>query len=275
MKSSKFRSNFIIYVLLMVGTVVMVFPFVWSFLTSFKTLSESLKVPPTFLPASFSPSNYILVLNDLPFVKFFINTGWMILVRVICASMLSAMAAYAFARLDFPGKNLLFIIILIPMMVPSQIYIYPLYLMFSGAGLINTITALILPGIASTFGIFLLRQSFMSLPPDLEEAAELDGCNVGQTFLFVMLPLVKSGMVSVAIFTALFAYKDLMWPLIVNSSPDKMTLSSGLALLQGQYTTNYPELMAGSIIAIMPMIILFLIFQKQFVAGIASSGVKG
>lgn len=275
MTKNRVRSNFIIYLLLSFGAVIMVFPFLWSFLTSFKTLSESLQVPPTFLPASFAPSNYALVWKDLPFGSFFINTGLMILIRVIAACMLSAMAAYAFARLEFPGKNLLFILVLIPMMVPSQIYIYPVYLMLSGIGLGNTILGLVLPGLASTFGIFLLRQSFMTMPKELEEAAELDGCNVGQTFLFVMLPLAKSGIVSVAIFTALFAYKDLLWPLIINNSADKMTLSSGLALLQGQYSTNYPELMAGSVIAILPMIALFLAFQKQFVAGIAASGVKG
>lgn len=275
MTKNRLKSNCIIYLLLAIGAVIMVFPFVWSFLTSFKTLSESLQVPPTFLPASFAPSNYELVWKDLPFGSFFINTGLMIVIRVLSACLLSAMAAYAFARLEFPGKNLLFILVLVPMMVPSQIYIYPVYLMLSGVGLSNTIFGLVLPGLASTFGIFLLRQSFMSMPRELEEAAELDGCNVGQTFLFVMLPLAKSGIVSVAIFTALFAYKDLLWPLIINNSADKMTLSSGLALLQGQYSTNYPELMAGSVIAIFPMIILFLIFQKQFVAGIAASGVKG
>lgn len=274
-KRKKKSSTWGIYLFLAIGALIMVFPFLWSFLTSFKSLSEALQVPPALLPKTFNVANYQLVLNDLPFISFFINTGLMILIRVIVACSLSAMAGYAFARLEFPGKNLLFIIVLVPMMVPSQIYIYPVYLLLSKLGISNTVIALAIPGLASTFGIFLLRQYFMSLPRALEEAAELDGCNIGQKFLFIMLPLAKSGLVSVGIFTALFAYKDLLWPLIVNTSVNKMTLSSGLAMLQGQYTTNYPELMAGSVIAIAPMIFLFLIFQKQFVEGVAASGVKG
>lgn len=134
--------------------------------------------------------------------------------------------------------------------------------------------ALVMPGMASTFGIFLLRQFFMGIPDELEEAAILDGCNPGQIFIKIMFPLIKPGLVSLAIFTALFAYKDLLWPLIVNTSIEKMPLSSGLAMLQGQYTTNYPQLMAGAVIAIIPMIILFLVFQKQFVEGIATTGSK-
>lgn len=134
--------------------------------------------------------------------------------------------------------------------------------------------ALVMPGMASTFGIFLLRQFFMGIPDELEEAAILDGCNPGQIFIKIMFPLIKPGLVSLAIFTALFAYKDLLWPLIVNTSIEKMPLSSGLAMLQGQYTTNYPQLMAGAVIAIIPMVILFLVFQKQFVEGIATTGSK-
>lgn len=185
------------------------------------------------------------------------------------------MAAYAFARLEFPGRNLLFGLVLLQMMVPGQIFILPQYMIVSKLGWLNTIQALALPGIVSTFGTFLLRQFFMSLPKDLEEAAVLDGCSVWKIFWKIMLPLTKPGLVSVAIFTALFAWKDLMWPLIVNMSIEKMTLSSGLVNLMGQYSVDYPQLMAGSLIAIVPMIILFLVFQKQFVEGIATSGTKG
>ena len=275
MRSDKKERNGVVYFLLILGTFIMVFPFIWAFLTSFKTLGETLIIPPKFLPSSWNPVNYITVWNRLPFLKFIINTMLMILIRVVIAVPISAMAAYAFARLNFKLKNFWFIICLIPMMVPSQIYILPQYLTASSIHLTNTIMGLALPGLASTFGIFLLRQFFMTLPDDLEEAAVLDGCNKGQIFLFIMLPLVKSGLVSLAIFTALFAYKDLLWPLIVNTSTDKMPLSSGLALMQGQYYTNYPELMAGAMIAIIPMIVIFLIFQKQFVQGIATTGVKG
>ena len=274
MKSKHDLKNKGVYILLILGSIIMFFPFIWSVLTSFKTLSESLITPPKILPTEFGLMNYVDVWNTLPFLHFFINTGIMILARVILSTLISAMAAYAFARLEFPGKNFWFLMVLIPMMVPSQIFILPQYLIVAKIGWINTIKALVVPGIASTFGTFLLRQFFMGIPDELEEAATLDGASVGQIFLKIMLPLSKSGLVSMAIFTALFAYKDLMWPLIVNTSAEKMPLSSGLALLQGQYLTNYPQLMAGSVIAIIPMVILFVIFQKQFVEGIATTGSK-
>lgn len=269
------KNSCLIYLLLIIGALIMIVPFLWSIVTSFKTLSESLMVPPSILPKAFTFDNYIEVWNTIPIGAFFYNTAAMIVIRIITATIFSAMASYAFARLDFPFKNAFFILCLIPMMVPPQIFILPQYLIVSKLGFVDTILALVVPGIASSFGIFLLRQFFMGIPIELEEAAIIDGCNPGKIFTKIMLPLSKSGIVSLSIFTALFAYKDLLWPLVVNTSIDKLPISSGLALLQGQYYTNYPQLMAGSIIAIAPMIILFLIFQKQFVAGIATTGSKG
>jgi multiple sugar transport system permease protein len=184
------------------------------------------------------------------------------------------MAAYAFARIKFPGKNFFFMIVLIQMMIPGQLFIIPQYNIVSKLGLLNTISALVIPGIVSAFGTFLLRQFFIGIPNELEEAAILDGCNRWQIFWKIMMPLTRSGLIALGIFTALFAWKDLMWPLIVNVSIDKMPLSSGLASLQGQYSTNFPQLMAGSMIAIWPMLLLFIIFQRQFIEGIASTGSK-
>ena len=155
----------------------------------------------------------------------------MILARVICL-----VAGYAFGRLNFRGKNLMFSLVLFQMMVPGQIFIIPQYLMVSKMGMLNTIFALVFPGIVTAFGTFLLKQAYMGLPKDLEEAARLDGCNIGQTFLFIMAPLTRSSMVALGIFTAVFAYKDLMWPLICNK--DVMPLSAALAKMQGQYTNN-------------------------------------
>ncbi len=274
MKKKQHLTRILIYTVLLAGAVVMVFPFVWSVLTSFKNLSESLQFPPLFFPESWAPMNYSDVWEQLPFVDFFINTVLMVLLRIIFAVLLSAMAAYAFARMQFPCKSLLFILVLMPMMVPAQIFVLPQYLFASKIRITNTVMALVLPGMASTFGIFLLRQFFLGVPDELEEAAILDGCNPGQIFVKIMLPLIKPGIVSLSIFTALFAYKDLLWPLIVNTSIEKMPLSSGLAMLQGQFTTNYPQLMAGAVIAIIPMAVLFLVFQKQFVEGIATTGSK-
>lgn len=271
----KQNKNKIIYIVLIFGAIVMVFPFIWTLLTSFKTQTESLLIPPTFFPENWDLFNYTNVVKMLPFGMFLYNTIAMIIIRCLGSIIFSALAAYAFARLEFPGKNLLFILILMQMMVPPQIFILPQYLIVAHLGWLDTIKALALPGIVSTFGTFLLRQFFMGIPKSLEEAAILDGCNIPRIFWKIMLPLTKTGMISVGIFTVLFAWKDLMWPLIVNMSIEKMTLSSGLATLIGQYSVNYPQLMAGSLIAIIPMIILFLIFQNKFIEGIATTGVKG
>ena len=167
-----------------------------------------------------------------------------------------------------------FSLVLFQMMVPVQIFIIPQYLMVSKMGMLNTIFALVFPGIVTAFGTFLLRQGYMGLPKDLEEAARLDGCNIGQTFLYIMAPLTRSSMVALGIFTAVFAFKDLMWPMIVNTDKDMLVLSSALAKMQGQYVSKFPELMAASLIACIPMIVIYMIFQKQFIEGIATSGGK-
>ena len=160
------------------------------------------------------------------------------------------------------------------MMVPAQIFVIPQYLMVDKLGMRNSVFALVFPGLVSAFGTFLLRQFFMGLPKELEESARLDGCNIWQTFWKIMLPLTKSGLVALGIFTALFSFKDLMWPLIVNSTSDSATLSSALAKISSAYSVNYPELMAAAVLAIWPMMLVYIIFQKQFIEGIATSGGK-
>lgn len=274
MKGKIRASHILIHTLLIIGAVGMLFPFAWMFITSLKTLTESRIIPPTLIPKETIWSNYTDVFKLLPFAKFYINTITMIIFRILGSVFFSAMAAYAFARIRFPGRTFFFTLVLIQMMVPGQIFIIPQYLLVSKLGWLNTVKALVVPGIVSAFGTFLLRQFFLSLSDELEEAAILDGCNRWQIFSKIMMPLTKSGLVALGIFTALFAWKDLMWPLIVNMSIDKMPLSSGLASLQGQYSTNYPQLMAGSMIAIWPMLIIFIIFQKQFIQGIATTGSK-
>lgn len=169
---------------------------------------------------------------------------------------------------------MLFGIVLVQMMLPSQIFIIPQYQMLAKVGLTNTVFALVFPGIVSAFGTFFLRQAYMGIPDEISEAAYLDGCNQWQTFTKVMVPLTTSSMSALAIFTAVFAYGDLMWPLIANTDLNMMTLSSGLATLRGQFSTNFPVLMAGSLLAMIPMIILYLIFQKQLIEGVAMTGGK-
>ncbi|WP_276872295.1 carbohydrate ABC transporter permease [Allofournierella massiliensis] len=262
------------YVALILGSVVMIFPFVWMLLTSFKTQAESMAVPPQLLPSQWNLDNYVTALASLPFVNLYVNTALLIVFRVLCAVIFSSMAGYAFAKLDFPFKKALFTIVLVQMMLPSQIFIIPQYLMLARMGLTNTIFALVFPGLVSAFGTFFLRQTYLGIPGEIAEAAYLDGCNKWQTFTRVMFPLTGSSMAALAIFTAVFAYSDLMWPLICNIDLNMMTLSAGLSTLNGQYTTNFPVLMAGSLLAMIPMVILYLIFQKQFIQGIAMTGGK-
>ena len=196
------------------------------------------------------------------------------LARIVCATVTSSMAGFAFAKLEFPFKKLFFFIVLTQLMLPSQVFIIPQYGMLSAMNQLNTIFALIFPGLVSAFGTFFLRQFYMGLPNDLSEAAKLDGCNVFQTFFLILMPLTKTAMMALAVFTALFAYSDMMWPLIVNMNIEKMTLSAGISSLQGQHSTNYPVMMAGSALAMIPMLVLYLLFQRQFIEGIALTGTK-
>ena len=275
METKRIVNATIIHIVLIFFSIVMIVPFVWMFLTAFKTQTEATSVNPfVIFPTVWQTSTFATVWNNMNFFMLYKNTILLIFWRVICACLTATMAGYAFARLEFKGKDFMFSLILLQMMIPSQIFILPQYQMISAMKMNNTIFALVFPGLITAFGTFLLKQGYMSLPKDLEEAARLDGCNIFQTFLHIMAPLTRSSLVALGIFTAVFAYKDLMWPLVVNTTNDKMTLSAALATMQGQYSSNYPQLMAASLIACVPMIVLYLIFQKQFIEGIATSGGK-
>ena len=274
LSSQQNLSKALVYAALIAGSITMIFPFAWMLLTSFKTQAESMAIPPQIFPAQWNFDNFIKALQSLPFWNLYINTFLLIFFRVICAVVFSSMAGYAFAKLEFPCKKLLFGLVLMQMMLPSQIFIIPQYQMLAKMGLTNTIFALVFPGLVSAFGTFFLRQAYMGIPNEIAEAAYLDGCTKWQTFTKVLLPLTKSSIAALAIFTAVFAYADLMWPLICNTDLNMMTLSAGLSTLNGQYTTNFPVLMAGSLLAMIPMVILYLLFQKQFIEGIAMTGGK-
>lgn len=264
-----------VYLILGIGAVIMLVPFGWMILTAFKSTSEATQMNPFIIfPTIWRKEAFHSVMSKMNFLRLYWNTLLLIVERVICAVLTATMAGYAFGRLHFKGKNMAFSLVLFQMMVPSQIFIIPQYLMVSRLGMLNTSFGLLFPGLVTAFGTFLLRQAYMGLPVSLEEAARLDGCNIGQAFLYVMAPLTKSSMVALGIFTALFAFKELMWPLVVNTEQNTMPLSAALAKLQGQFVTNYPELMAASLLACVPMIIIYLIFQKQFIEGIATSGGK-
>jgi len=264
----------VLYAVLLAGAVTMLVPFLWMILTSFKSVGESIRVPPTILPAKWITANYKEVISTLPMFNLYGNTLLLIFFRILLASIFSSMAGYAFAKLRFPGRNLMFGLVLAQNMLPAQIFIIPQYLMLAKMNALNSMFALVFPGLVSAFGTFFLRQTYMSLPDDLAEAARIDGCNQWQTFYRIMLPLTKTALMALAVFTAVFAYGDLMWPLIANTDLNKMTMASGLSVLRGQFTTKYPLLMAGSVLAMLPMIVLYSAFQRQFVEGIALTGTK-
>lgn len=266
----------VIHLFLIAGSLVMIVPFVWMILTAFKTKTEAISIDPFYIlpQAGWHFENFIEVWNSYNFLLLYKNTLIMIALRVLCACLTATLAGYAFGRLRFPFKNFLFALVLVQMMVPGQIFTIPQYLIVSKLHMLNTQFALVLPGVVTAFGTYLCKQGYQSLPRSLEEAAEIDGANVGQRFLFVMLPLTRSSLVSLGVFTALFAYKDLMWPLLVAPQAGATTLTAGLSRLQGQFVSNYPQVMAGAVMAVVPMVIIYLIFQKQFVEGIATSGGK-
>ena len=275
MKSKSNTKKLFIHLALLLGIGITVFPFLWMVLTSFKTVGEAMQIPPTFFPKKFLTDAYSQIVSALPFARVYLNTIISTVVTTVVQVMFCSMAAYAFARIEFPFKNAIFVLILSVLMVPGQIFLIPQYQIIQKVGLLDTIPALFLPNLFSAFGTFLLRQFFLSLPKELEEAALLDGCNRYQIFWKIMLPLTKPGIVSLVIFTAKFAWNDFMWPLIVNTSPKMMTLGPALSTLQGQYTTKYPMQMAGAVMAVIPIIVLFFIFQKQCIEGVAQSGIKG
>jgi multiple sugar transport system permease protein len=267
--------RFTVHLLLSLGAFIMVIPFLWMVLTSFKTISEATMMPPVIIPESFNWSNYTRLFELFHFMDLYFNTIVSTVIRVSSQLILCSLAAYAFARIQFPGKAIFFGIILSVMMIPQMLYLIPKFLMMSSFGWVNTMQGLVAPGMFSAFGTFLMRQFFLTLPGDLADSAKIDGCNHFRTFILIMLPLAKPGMIALGIFVTLWSWNDLLWPLIILNSPTKLTLAVGLAAMQGEYTTNYPAMMAGALMGIMPMLILFFLLQKHFIEGIALTGTKG
>ena len=275
MKKRYIGNDIIPHLILFIGAVIMIVPFLWMILTAFKSVSESTQLNPfIIIPSVWRLDAFKSVITKMNLFRLYWNTLILIIGRIICAVVTASLAGYALGRLKFKGRDIAFALVLFQMMVPPQIFIIPQYLIISKLGMLNTTFALLFPGLVTAFGTFLLRQAFMALPKDLEQAAILDGCNTGRIFLSIMAPLTKSSMTALGIFTALFAFKELMWPLVVNTDQNTMPLSAALAKLQGQFAANYPELMAASFLACLPMIVIYIVFQKQFIAGVATSGGK-
>jgi multiple sugar transport system permease protein len=243
--------------------------------TSFKYEIDVMEFPFRLIPKNVNTSNYVTVWTKGNFPLYYRNSLFVTVLTVLGDLCLTSMAAYAFARLRFRGKNFIFSCYLAAMMVPTQVLLLPKYIIFGKLGINNTHAALILPGICSIFSIFLLRQFFMSIPYDLSEAAKVDGAGYFRTFAQVILPLAHPGLVTLILISSIWSWNDYINPLIFLSNDKLFTLTVGLQRFQESNGTNYAVIMAGAVCAVLPVIFLFLVFQKQLVASIASSGIKG
>lgn len=263
------------YVLLTAGGLIMVVPFLWMISTSLKTLEQTFAWPPIWIPNPINWNNYLLVLQKVKFDQYGLNT-LKIAVSVTLGQLLTcSLAGYAFAKLRFPGKNVIFLAYLATMMVPFQVIMIPNFIVMRVLGLTDSHLGLILPGLGSAFGTFLMRQFFLAFPTELEDAAKLDGCNPLGIYWYLLLPNSKPILATLAVMTFQGTWNDFLWPLIMLSTESKRTLQVGLSYLIGQYNTNWPVHMAGSLITIFPIILLFFIAQKYFVQSIKLSGLKG
>jgi multiple sugar transport system permease protein len=265
----------LLYVALVVGGLAMLFPFAWMVSTSLKPDLAVFQTPPRLIPKPFQPSNYSTVVHVFPVWRFLINSALVAVISVTLQVGTSAMAAYAFARLKFRGNNLLFLLYLTTLMVPFQVTIVPLFVEMKYLHLVNSYPALIVPSIASAYGTFLLRQAFLSLPAELEEAAFVDGAGHWTVFTRIVLPLVRPSLATFAVLSFIASWNSFLWPLVIISSQKLMTLPVGLSNLQGEHLTAWNLVMAGATISVLPILLVYLVAQKQIVRGFVLSGVKG
>jgi multiple sugar transport system permease protein len=256
-------------------SLVMVLPLVWMFITSIETLPETRHFPPHLIPSGIHWRNYPDALDAAPFGRFFLNSFLVTGASVAGNLVFCSLAGYAFARLRFFGRDVLFVVLLATLMVPFQVIMIPTFLIVHDLGMVNSLGALILPNLVTPFGIFLLRQFFRTLPIELEEAARIDGCSRLGVLFRVVLPLSMPALATLGIVTFLWTWNDFLWPLIVITSTDQSTVQLGLASFQGAHQTNWSLLMAGNMMALAPMLIVFVVAQRWFVQSIAASGVKG
>jgi len=263
------------YLVLIAGAMFAAFPFVWMLLTSFKTRSEALRDPPTLLPSVWHFSNYAAAWQAAPFARYFVNTFFICFCVVAGVVVTSTLAAYAFARIDFYFRNVLFILFLATLMIPFETIIIPNFIIVTKLHLLNSYWALIVPWASSVFSIFLLRQFFDQLPQDLYDSAALDGAGHLRTLLNVVLPLSKGPLAAVMLFAFLGSWNSLLWPLIVTNSESLRPIQLGLSVFINSDTTEPALLMAASAFTIAPIVVLYFFAQRQFMEGFASSGLKG
>jgi multiple sugar transport system permease protein len=255
--------------------VVMLIPLVWMLVTSLETLNETRHYPPVLLPHTLVPGNYSQVLQQAPFARWFVNTMIVTVATVAGNLLFCSLAGYAFARIKFFGREVVFILLLATLMIPFQVVMIPTFIIVKDLGLINTLNALIVPNLANAFGVFLLRQFFRTLPVELEEAARIDGASRLSVLFKIVLPLSGPVLATLAVITFLWTWNDFLWPLITIYSPNNMTLQLGLTTFQGTHQTSTNLLMAANVMSMLPVLLLFFLAQKYFIRGIATSGLKG
>ena len=267
--------NIFMYLGLIIAAATMLIPFLWMVSTSLKTNQYVLSMPPEFFPKNPTLDSYSQLFELLPFDRMIMNS-LLVAISVTIGQVISgSMAAYVFSRLEFRGKNALFLIYLATMMVPSQVTIVPLFILMRYLGWINTYQAIISPMVFTAFGTFLLRQSFLTIPKDLEEAAFIDGASHWTVFWKIIMPVSKPALATLSVFAFMQAWNAYLWPLFVTNDEKIMTLPVGLALLHGRYLTQWNLVMAGAVVTIIPMLIIYLVTQEYFVKGVVTSGIKG
>lgn len=273
---SKFIIRTISYILLFAGSIVMAVPFIWLIRSSLMEPKQIFTFPPEWIPNPFVWANYKNALTAAPFFTYFKNTMFIVVFVMVGTLLTSALSAYSFARFNWPGKKIMFYLLLSTMMLPYAVTIIPNFILWNWLGFINTPVPLIVPAWfgGGAFNIFLLRQFFMTIPKELDEAAIIDGANYFQIFFKILLPLIKPALAVIAIFTFMGTWNDFLGPLIYLSDSDKYTLAIGLAQFKGNYAAQWNYLMAASTVVIMPIIVLFFVCQKYFVQGITLTGMK-
>ena len=262
------------YLLLILGAAVMVIPFVWMVTTSLKAPGAVLTVPPELFPRQPTLESYRRVIETVPLPSMFVNSLIVTTVSVIGQLTTSALAAYAFARMEWRGRDAVFVIYLATLMVPFQVTITPLFILMQRLGWVDTYPGLIAPTIVSAFGTFLLRQAMLSVPREYEEAAFLDGGNHWTAFRHVVLPMIGPALATLTVFALMSTWNSFLWPLFVTRDERLMTLPVGLAMLHGRFTTEWSMVMAGAVISVAPIILAYLVAQRAFIRGVALSGLK-
>lgn len=254
--------------------VIVAFPFLWMLISSFKAEPDIVTYPPSFFAPSYTLDQYRRVFSAIPLWMYIRNTAIFAFGTTVISVLFDSMSGYAFARIRFKGRKVLFNLVLLTMMIPFQITMIPLFVQIFKMGLLNTFAGLILPRMTSAFGIFMMRSFFVGMPKDLEEAARIDGLNEAGIFFRIMTPLCKTAMLSLAVFTMMGNWNDLLYPLMLTTTTEMRTLPSGLAMFVGERVTQYGPSIAGSVISMLPLLLMYCFAQRYFIAGIAMSGMK-